>query len=527
MRSERKTNMIWITSNRRQIKSIVLLGLIAVYCLSICGCSQGQADEEIVRADIINIDNLAKFGSLERPPVAFPHDAHTIALIKQNKDCKTCHLLKKNGELSQKYFRLEDINKDAVMEIYHENCVDCHQRTTDSGLEAGPTACGNCHLRKPVFQSSWQPIGFDKSLHHRHITASDKNCSLCHHNYNDKTDKLYYAKGEESSCRDCHRVQEGNHIPSLSQAAHQSCLGCHLKTDDSGPIDCAGCHDLQRQMEITVVENPIRLKRNQPDFMLLSATENELTLSKMNTVPFSHEGHEIFNSTCRVCHHESMNSCTDCHTIQGNPESKGVNLQQAFHDMSSDHSCIGCHEKQKSKNECAGCHSLMEQGRFSKRTCPTCHSGPHPENLKRAKTRYTSLSQFKPDSKDVRLSFKEKDIPEIVTISVLSDKYEPAVFPHRQIVKRLLDDINDNRIAEYFHGHDDVVCQGCHHNSPIGERPPLCRNCHGEPFNEADMFKPGLMGAYHQQCLDCHKNMEIKEPSDCVGCHAIKQQNQQ
>ena len=114
-----------------------------------------------------------------------------------------------------------------------------------------------------------------------------------------------------------------------------------------------------------------------------------------------------------------------------------------------------------------------------------------------------------------------------MTISVLSDKYEPAVLPHRQIVKRLLDDINDNRIAEYFHGHDDVVCQGCHHNSPIGERPPLCRNCHGEPFNEADMFKPGLIGAYHQQCLDCHKNMEIKEPSDCVGCHAIKQQNQQ
>jgi hypothetical protein len=95
--------------------------------------------------------------------------------------------------------------------------------------------------------------------------------------------------------------------------------------------------------------------------------------------------------------------------------------------------------------------------------------------------------------------------------------------PHRKIVNKLRQYINDSSMATQFHGHEDVVCQGCHHESPIGENPPLCESCHGAEAAESDLLKPGLRGAYHQQCLGCHESMELKEPSDCFGCHPAKQ----
>jgi hypothetical protein len=36
---------------------------------------------------------------------------------------------------------------------------------------------------------------------------------------------------------------------------------------------------------------------------------------------------------------------------------------------------------------------------------------------------------------------------------------------------------------------------------------------------------PALLGAYHQQCLGCHKEMggaEEEMPQDCAGCHEEK-----
>ncbi len=134
------------------------------------------------------------------------------------------------------------------------------------------------------------------------------------------------------------------------------------------------------------------------------------------------------------------------------------------------------------------------------------------------------MAQYRPQPEESRLSFSAEDVPETVTIGTLSEKYEPAVFPHRQVVDKLLEHIADSKIATHFHGDEDVVCQGCHHHSPAGQKPPLCENCHDAPFNETEPFKPGLFGAYHRQCLGCHESMQIEKPAitDCVGCHALK-----
>jgi hypothetical protein len=163
----------------------------------------------------------------------------------------------------------------------------------------------------------------------------------------------------------------------------------------------------------------------------------------------------------------------------------------------------------------------MEQGTLSDHACTLCHAGPSPAEVMEVADQVTSLDPFRPQPEDSRLSFTEEELPETVTIGLLSEKYEPAVFPHRQVAYKLREHISQSKLATYFHGHEDVLCQGCHHHSPTGEKPPLCENCHNEPFNEAELFKPGLLGAYHRQCLGCHQSMQI-EPLDCVGCHALK-----
>ncbi|MEN6441028.1 MAG: cytochrome c3 family protein [Syntrophobacter sp.] len=75
-----------------------LLAGIFLLCASILiirfdagGVMQPDSATQPSRADMITIDTLAPFGKLELPPVAFPHDKHTEALLKENKDCKTCH----------------------------------------------------------------------------------------------------------------------------------------------------------------------------------------------------------------------------------------------------------------------------------------------------------------------------------------------------------------------------------------------------------------------------------------------------
>ena len=118
-------------------------------------------------------------------------------------------------------------------------------------------------------------------------------------------------------------------------------------------------------------------------------------------------------------------------------------------------------------------------------------------------------------------TFDDEDIPEIVTIDKLSSQYGSVELPHRRIIGALINDIEGNKLANYFHSEKGTVCQACHHNSPVTTTPSACSNCHGKPFDELNPLRPGLKAAYHQQCMGCHDSMGIEKPksTDCVGCH--------
>lgn len=77
-------------------------------------------------------------------------------------------------------------------------------------------------------------------------------------------------------------------------------------------------------------------------------------------------------------------------------------------------------------------------------------------------------------------------------------------------------------------------CSVCHHRAPqfngdqIGKRvsrsfwqenqPAKCSECHTQPMQPDRITRPGLKGALHQNCIDCHTERQAG-PQSCAACH--------
>ncbi len=534
--------------------AVVLTVAFVLAATRVGGLESPPGNAGNARADIISIDVLKKFGDLERPAVTFLHDQHTEALKKQQKDCSTCHLtyeartpkvgsetneLETVKRLSVKFKRLEDADRKAVMDIYHSACIDCHNEMRGKNEKSGPAACGHCHKETPDVTSSRRPIGMDRSLHYRHSKAHEKKCAACHHEYDEIAQKLYYAKDKEGTCRYCHKEETEENRMSMRLASHTACVDCHRKRLEkklsAGPENCGGCHDPEKQEMIEKVKDVPRMERKQPDVVFvetgLNGPEEDALKNRMDPVAYDHKAHETYNDTCRVCHHAAMDSCAKCHTMTGAKEGDDIKLERAMHLTGNTKSCVGCHtDIQYSDKKCAGCHVFMGKGRMADASCLKCHA-KLPEGVE-----FTMKTEQKEGGylenpaavaatkarTHVKETYGDDDVPEKVVIKDMADKYEPAEFPHRKIVQTLLKNINENKMATYFHGSKGTLCQGCHHNSPPDKKPPKCGNCHGKPFDEKHLHIPGRMAAYHQQCMGCHERMKLEKPAGCTGCHKEK-----
>ncbi|MCF7797404.1 MAG: cytochrome c family protein [Lentisphaeria bacterium] len=136
----------------------------------------------------------------------------------------------------------------------------------------------------------------------------------------------------------------------------------------------------------------------------------------------------------------------------------------------------------------------MESGSTPCNTCHTCDT-PTVQNpcliaCPRDKSSHITSGKHAPD-----------EGPEIVIIDQLKKLYEPVIFQHR---------LHSSMSAM------GVGCSACHHYSPEGEIPP-CRECHSEEAISTNLRQPSLKGAYHRQCLNCHR--EWSHDTDCDVCH--------
>lgn len=528
------------------LRWVAIIALLATFSLTgrqAMGTVEQPAASGEPRADMIMIDSLKTFGKLEEAPVAFFHDQHTAALKKQGKDCTACHETE-NDRLSTKFKRLKDVDQASVKEAYHANCIGCHSEMRSAGQESGPTdvSCRSCHSKEPVPASNWKAVSMDKSLHYRHIASdaipkggADANCAACHHKLDEQTKKLVPAPGEEQNCFTCHKDEPQGEVKDLKTASHTACVNCHVEVAaqklDSGPATCEGCHSEAAQAKFKVVKDVPRLKRNQPDAVLLTVADAK-TLGAdvkglMKPVAFNHKAHEEFNDNCSACHHTEIASCAvECHTVAGTEKGGFVKLEEAMHSPDAKQSCVGCHNERKTVKDCAGCHSQIPEGRASEASCASCHD-EKAETLGSAQIQAMSkedkaaMASAMIEARKPAGVFEISEIPEKVVISDLVDQFEPAEFPHRKIVESMYAKVATSELASAFHTSKGTFCQGCHHNSPASKTPPRCASCHGKNFDATSNARPGLKAAFHQQCIGCHTAMELEKPAAtaCADCH--------
>lgn len=559
---------------------VLVVAIWQLTLASVTGAPEGAPSGST--ALLLFLEHKGSAEDLERAPVAFDHDKHTSAL-KQGKldDCGTCHRLTKAAtsavapEVRVFDFPKEPVDwtdKTSIMYGFHTACVGCHDKLASEGKKSGPPIglCGSCHVRRPVVARAswgWSPI-FDYKRHFGHQTAAakladpnmfnvadkvklvgppeepDRRCYVCHHEYDAQKTSLIYKKDIANACGSCHKDKTENDVRSIKAASHAACIGCHMKameevkkeaeaqgrtvlTDDDkkrfGPFECKGCHGEHKQLTPEEIRSIPRLVRGQKDVMDLALTEQEpgnpessKIIGSMKTVAFNHKAHEPRAQFCSSCHHHSLEKCSNCHTLLGDPKKGGgISFQQAFHRVEASQSCAGCHAVEKGAANCSGCHQVT-MAALPQASCPVCHRGP---------------SDGKPvDAPAASLVFDKEKVPEKLEIKTLEKEFKPANLPHQKIVTKLTTISNENALARVFHAGmgDETLCSGCHHKTQPGaqvdKKWPKCDACHGLPFNQSDLPRPGLQIAYHQQCMGCHKAMGQKPmPFECEKCHALTQ----
>jgi hypothetical protein len=563
--------------------------------LGLLGLARGNDPIHVnQRADTIRIDLTAESsgksspGKVKKqmPAVNFSHDRHTRAL--EGDTCRACHLIQ-DDRLVFLFNRLEIGDSESDREVYHASCIGCHTDLGATGKTSGPLSgnCRGCHSRKPKPDFSWVPMIFSPSLHYRHESAelippdpdAKTNCGACHHQYDSNIQKTVYIKGEENSCRYCHpspTTSEGSlmrphrfgtfkpataatspetpgfslqtdpsdkAIRSISAAAHDACVACHRKLSTTlnktaGPTDCAACHTTQAQKKIKVLETVLRMKRNQPDAVLMAAwldrndIDPQAISIEIDPVAFDHKAHEshsIHTASCRRCHHNALSSCGECHTRKGVTQGDFIGLNQAMHDPESERTCIGCHLIQTAaRSDCSGCHAARHGSGFKDQNCLICH-GVDKTKLPAPPLDKTIKSEISANALITRTNSRESagtlphfdQIPERVRIDTLVETYEAVDLPHSKIIRELDRRIQNSGLAQTFHPNSLTMCAGCHHHSPESLKPPKCASCHSPHHPDPVDGRPALMAAYHNQCMGCHRQMEIQKPqaTACIECH--------
>lgn len=543
---------------------VLVLSILLFTGLPVYGSDEAQSSEKLTE-QWVSIPEL--FSDLERGPVKFSHDRHTDALDKNS--CSTCHQTDPQKSLSFSFPKNpNNQNRDALTNSYHDACIGCHQERRDLKLTAGPDACGECHIAEQKLtvktyqpkdtayytglqdtyhqdclqchddnqseaktaeeldwksfyikvdknqQAHWPKSKFNSALHNKHEKALENQCENCHY-LSPQTIAELQTKEEKPGCRDWLKEKPIDGDFSDRDSAHQKCIGCHLEKDQESTnqaaaepavsnIFCRDCH-LPDQKVPTMERSAALIDCNQKEKLLLQSEKQP----RMAAVPFDHDSHQTINDNCQSCHHNTLNTCSDCHQPEGSTKGENITLYEAYHAKSTDLSCIGCHETEKKEPDCSGCHESMTQ-HGQEDTCSTCHSGNLDQLVSHQKLPgpKTLISESTPDEFDIER---------------LKSEYKGAWFPHLAMAKKLTEIANNNQLAGYFHSEPTTVCQGCHHNAPVteGVKPPKCETCHttrNEPFDAT----PTLLGAYHQDCLGCHKEMSTDErylPQECSECH--------
>lgn len=133
--------------------------------------------------------------------------------------------------------------------------------------------------------------------------------------------------------------------------------------------------------------------------------------------------------------------------------------------------------------------------------CRACHTCPAPT---KADPCLQSCTRDRANEFADRMASGRRG-PSVVILDELENRYLPVPFDHA----------GHAAMAAMTRG-----CEVCHHYTPQGVEHPACKTCHATDTGAGDIQKPGLKGAYHRQCMSCHR--EWSGETACAACHLPK-----
>lgn len=93
-------------------------------------------------------------------------------------------------------------------------------------------------------------------------------------------------------------------------------------------------------------------------------------------------------------------------------------------------------------------------------------------------------------------------LPDVVVIDSLARVYGPVEFTHRLHAE----------MSQLKGG-----CANCHHDPNLEQNVAGCDSCHATSVSSSTLTQPTLKGAFHRQCLGCHRNWAHE--NGCGFCH--------
>ncbi len=105
-----------------------------------------------------------------------------------------------------------------------------------------------------------------------------------------------------------------------------------------------------------------------------------------------------------------------------------------------------------------------------------------------------------------------------ITYATIPEKFS---FLNSPIIKKVEDRYQPVRFMHKKHAAVINDCTTCHHHKgadPKARDLEKCSTCHRKAFDPRVPDRVGLKAAYHNMCMNCHKEMR-KGPVGCLGCH--------
>ena len=186
--------------------SLLVCAAISIICIKAYGKKEPLITPESGRPDLVTIDTLAAFGKLELPPVTFFHDKHTEALLKEKKDCKTCHLVE-DDKLSLTFKRSKATRPAEIKQIYHSNCIGCHMEMAAAGKKSGPPdgMCRSCHNAEPKIVAARLDLDMNNKVFGLWVPPDTHRVGLVNFEYSSPNDVKFIGD------------IEGNHVVASTQ----------------------------------------------------------------------------------------------------------------------------------------------------------------------------------------------------------------------------------------------------------------------------------------------------------------------